>query len=180
MRVWIGCLACYNGGDLVGDWYDADGSASDVTAEELHQNAQWLDPSEDRSDHEELWVFDTDEAPHSSLAREMSPLEAAEIGSRLTDLEDNHIDPAAYAAFCDLFGHDFLDDVLSDFEESYNGEHQSREDFAQELADDLGCINPDAGWPNSYIDWERAARDLFMDYSDAPAPGGCIYVFRDI
>ena len=23
-RVWIGCLACYNEGNLVGDWFDAD------------------------------------------------------------------------------------------------------------------------------------------------------------
>ena len=28
-RVWIGCLACYNEGRLVGDWYDA------ITADEI-------------------------------------------------------------------------------------------------------------------------------------------------
>ena len=34
------------------------------------------------------------------------------------------------------------------------------EDYAEELADDLGLINRDASWPNSCIDWERAAREL--------------------
>lgn len=39
------------------------------------------------------------------------------------------------------------------------------EDYARELAEDIGAINPDAGWPTYCIDWERAARDLQMDYS---------------
>ena len=33
------------------------------------------------------------------------------------------------------------------------------EDYAQELADDIGAINSDATWPNNCIDWERAARE---------------------
>ena len=39
------------------------------------------------------------------------------------------------------------------------------EDYARELAADIGAINPDAGWPNNCIDWERAARELRMDYT---------------
>ncbi len=38
------------------------------------------------------------------------------------------------------------------------------EDYAQELADDIGAINTEIGWPNNCIDWERAARELQMDY----------------
>lgn len=34
-RVWIGCLACYNEGRLVGDWHDALG-ADEVTSEDVH------------------------------------------------------------------------------------------------------------------------------------------------
>lgn len=43
--------------------------------------------------------------------------------------------------------------------------------YAQELADDIGAIDSDAGWPNGYIDWERAARDLQMDYTSAEYQG---------
>lgn len=38
-------------------------------------------------------------------------------------------------------------------------------DYAQELADDIGAIDRDAGWPTAYIDWEAAARALQMDYT---------------
>ena len=38
------------------------------------------------------------------------------------------------------------------------------EDYAQELAEDIGAINNDMTWPNTCIDWERAARELQMDY----------------
>ena len=37
--------------------------------------------------------------------------------------------------------------------------------YAQELADDIGAIPKDAGWPCTCIDWEQAARELRMDYT---------------
>jgi antirestriction protein len=39
------------------------------------------------------------------------------------------------------------------------------EDYARELADDIGAIDKDAGWPTHCIDWEQAARELRMDYT---------------
>lgn len=45
------------------------------------------------------------------------------------------------------------------------------ETYAQELADDCGMINSDAGWPNNCIDWERAARELQMDYTSVDFDG---------
>lgn len=39
------------------------------------------------------------------------------------------------------------------------------EDYARQLAEDIGAIDPDAGWPLSYIDWVRAADALKMDYA---------------
>ena len=37
--------------------------------------------------------------------------------------------------------------------------------YAQEFAEDLGAIDSNAAWPNNCIDWERAARELRVDYS---------------
>lgn len=37
--------------------------------------------------------------------------------------------------------------------------------YAQELAEDIGAISPDATWPLNRIDWEAAADDLSVDYS---------------
>ena len=39
------------------------------------------------------------------------------------------------------------------------------EEYAQELAEDVGAIDSNATWPNNCIDWERATRELQMDYS---------------
>jgi len=44
-------------------------------------------------------------------------------------------------------------------------------EYAQELAEDIGAVSSDASWPNGYIDWERAARDLRMDYTSAELAG---------
>lgn len=39
------------------------------------------------------------------------------------------------------------------------------EDYAKELAEDIGAIKNDAVWPNTCIDWAQAARELQQDYS---------------
>ena len=38
-------------------------------------------------------------------------------------------------------------------------------EYAQELAEDIGALNADAGWPNNCIDWDKAADMLQQDYS---------------
>ena len=38
------------------------------------------------------------------------------------------------------------------------------EEYAQELAEDIGAIAKDASWPASYIDWKAAAEALQQDY----------------
>lgn len=49
-------------------------------------------------------------------------------------------------------------------------------DYARELAEDIGAVNPDAGWPLYCIDWERAARDLRMDYTAVDFDGVTYWV----
>jgi len=56
---------------------------------------------------------------------------------------------------------------LSDVDEAYAGEYASDEDFARQLAEDIGAINNNASWPNNCIDWEFAAKELMHDYSSS-------------
>lgn len=44
------------------------------------------------------------------------------------------------------------------------------EEYAQELADDIGGAKPDV-WPYTHIDWEAAARDLQQDYTTVSFDG---------
>lgn len=61
-----------------------------------------------------------------------------------------------------------------------HGEGMIRESYftryAEQLADDLGCINGDAKWPMNHIDWEAAARDLKHDYTTIDFGGDTYYV----
>ncbi len=41
------------------------------------------------------------------------------------------------------------------------------QEYAQELAEDIGAISASATWPNNCIDWESAANELKYDYTCA-------------
>ena len=51
------------------------------------------------------------------------------------------------------------------------------EEYAQVLADDIGRIPKDAGWPQTCIDWEWAAKELKYDYSSVDFRG-TTYLYR--
>ena len=48
--------------------------------------------------------------------------------------------------------------------------------YAQEYADDVGAIPRDAGWPTAYIDWDRAADALRMDFASIEIEGVTYWV----
>lgn len=45
------------------------------------------------------------------------------------------------------------------------------EDYARQLAEDIGAIDRDANWPNNHIDWEAAADELRIDYTEVDFDG---------
>jgi DNA repair exonuclease SbcCD ATPase subunit len=50
------------------------------------------------------------------------------------------------------------------------------QEYAQQLAADIGAINKDASWPNTCIDWEQAARELQQDYTSVEFDGVTYWV----
>lgn len=64
---------------------------------------------------------------------------------------------------------------LMDFNESYSGEFASDEDFAEDMATQIGAIDRKSTWPNNCIDWEMAAKELMYDYSEQDG-----YYFRNL
>ena len=48
--------------------------------------------------------------------------------------------------------------------------------YAEQLADEIGAINKKAEWPHTHIDWEAAADELKMDYSDVEFDGVTYYI----
>lgn len=51
-------------------------------------------------------------------------------------------------------------------EEAYVGEFCNDEKFAEHIAQESGALLENPSWPNDCIDWEKAARELMMDYSE--------------
>lgn len=45
------------------------------------------------------------------------------------------------------------------------------EDYARDLAEDIGAISRDSHWPANCIDWEQAANELRMDYCSIEVDG---------
>lgn len=94
-------------------------------------------------------------------------------------IEDANYEPEVYAAFFSGYGQpkDFseLEEYIERADEAYNGSYSSDEDFAQDMAEQLGCMEESRSWPHSCIDWEQAARELMYDYFEADG-----YYFRSL
>lgn len=75
--------------------------------------------------------------------------------------------------------------ALADEAEGYgdwrHGETLIRESYfeacARELAGVIGATNRNAAWPHNCIDWERASRELMMDYTEVDF-AGVAYLIR--
>lgn len=176
LRAWVGCLACYNGGDLVGAWFDAE-ECGDVTLEGVHTVGRASGGVAELAGHEELWCFDLD-GFGGLISGECSPMEAARVASLVADLDDDRLE--ALGAFRANYGGEVSEDMLSSFGDSYVGRFDSEKDYAYEWAEESGADLDSAGWPFSCIDWDRAARELFMDGFWSADTSGGVHVFRDV
>lgn len=173
-RAWIGCLACYNAGDLVGDWHSA-AEAADVTVAGLHAGSG-IDIIERGC--EELWVFDHEHIPEKG---EMDPQRAAAWGARIAEV------PAwqrpAFLAWIATGAHVVDGDdlpVISDFEERYAGEWNTFREFADHSVDETGILDGASDEAQRYFDYAAFADDLVHDYTTATCDDGGIFVFRNL
>jgi len=84
-------------------------------------------------------------------------------------IERSNYDIEALQAWLEL-GNDNFDD----FEEAYQGEYSTDEDFAEQLCTECGDI-PDELPSYIHIDWEWTAREIMMDYVEENG-----YYFRNL
>lgn len=69
------------------------------------------------------------------------------------------------AGYCSDFQHGEVMIPTRDFEE-----------YAEELASEIGAIDHNASWPLSHIDWKAAAEELAQDYTEVEYQGTSYYV----
>lgn len=159
--VYVGTYAKYNNGDISGEWVDL----SDYSdSEELL--ARFAEIHDDESDPEYMIQDKEGESCILSMIGEsMSDEEWEKILEKISEIEDSHLDIEVISAYCAGFGYNLADVDISDIEDAYSGSYDSEEDFAEDMADQLGYEIPNQ-WPFRCIDWEWAARELMYDYTE--------------
>lgn len=173
-NVWIGCLACYNAGKLVGDWVEADNAADYVPCTRI----------EFGSPHEEWWVMDHENFD-GLLTGECSPHEAQQLAELHNQLIDAAIPLEAFVAWCDNSGDTYTEgaDRIDDFRDAYRGHHGSKGDWAHSFLDDTGMLDQLPEWAKSHTDalvesWLESARNGGEFWAEEAADGG-VHIFTN-
>lgn len=116
-------------------------------------------------------IIDRDIFDSRDVIERISDLEAQDSeddGSGLDDFERGELDALER----------FAEDASSVADWEY-GETFIRgsyfEEYAEQLADDIGAIDGNASWPLNHIDWKAAAEDLLQDYSEFQLDGITYY-----
>lgn len=176
LRVWPGCLSCYNAGRLVGAWIDA-ADAGELTVERLHQ----LAGAPLRVGCEEIWCLDGD-GPWPGF-HEMGLSEAQEWADAYAEVEpwlwpalSAWVASGAYVAA----GNGSVP-VPSDFIDHLHGEFDSWADFVEHWLTETSYMDR---WPEAaqtYFDAEKFGRDLAFDFTnDALAVRGRLRVLESL
>ena len=114
--------------------------------------------------------------------REIAGEWRAELEGIAEGWEESEIDRdliTACESLCGELGCDPTPDDLQAWGNNYDPtmiREDAFEDYARELAEDIGAIPSDAGWPACCIDWEQAARELAMDYTSVRFMGDDYYI----
>ena len=170
MRIWVGCLACYNAGELIGEWIDVAETAEDeLTPEFIH--------GRDTS-HEELWVTDF-EGFEDLIDGEGSVSLFYSAAELFREAEESYVGVPALVAWLKFEGLNWDDHraVIEDFKERYVGEYDSGADCAEgELAEIYADVIEALPESLRYrIDWDGVWTDMRASGEYFEADG---YYFR--
>ena len=162
-RIYVACLAAYNNGMLHGQWIDANQSA-----EAIHDQIKDMLGQSPIPRAEEWAIHDYE----GFCGLRLSEYQDIDTVAEMAALIQEHGE--AWAKFAEYEGIEYA--TLERFEEAYAGEWDSEEDFAEDLASETMEIPEHLQF---YIDYEKLARDLFInDYYSADGEGCKVYVFR--
>ena len=160
-RAWIGCLACYNDGRLVGKWLDTD------ELEDL--DTATICPI---FNHEEFWVMDHEGLP---ISGECSISEAYRYGVAVKLVAEQ----AEYSNIPLVVALQYVEDSnitnpdnWPDVRDDYRGVAESEQDYVLEYLEESGIELP--SWVQ--VDWRNTFEELTEGMSTYRHDGG-FYVF---
>lgn len=163
---WIGCLSCYNNGELNGKWITAQHAADEMAADEITYNGQALTittgdytaPRCRKCGGDEFDVFDTEHLPTKMTAAEF--YKHAETLAELDDAGDLE----RITALAGFLGMETLEELITYDENNYCGEWNTFQDYAEHFAHDADLLSTMPEHLAYYFDYEKYARDLAHSY----------------
>lgn len=157
-RVYVGTFHKYNTGSLYGKWLELS-DYSDI--EEFYDACKQLHADEEDP---EYMYQDYENLPHELISEYGISANIFEVLEAIELMDENHREP--FLVWCDNRSRNLakeeIYDLISGFEEDYQGEYDDEKDFAREIVEELYDLPSIA---KQYFDYEAFARDLFMtDY----------------
>lgn len=166
-RIYVASLSDYNAGILHGVWIDFDTCLNVDEVWEAIDTMLADSPTAKRGGlPAEEWAIHDYEGFGGIAVSENETIgtlwQAYELLSGLDDLEA-FADWMAYARSADIS--EVTEGNIETFQDTYRGWYRSKEEFAEELIEELGMLSNADELLSRYFDYEAFARDLFMsDY----------------
>lgn len=167
-RIYVACLASYNNGRLHGRWIDVDPDVDMMRAEIAEMLAASPEPGA------EEWAIHDYEGFGDYRVSEYESLTLLAIMAQVA--EDKNVPVACVGGFLSLMGCSETD-LREAFGESYRGEWESFEDFAEHEFDELH-LDKVPEFVRSYIDYDKYARDLEPEFDWVSDGQGSVWVFQ--
>jgi antirestriction protein len=167
-QIYVSTFQNYNNGSLFGKWLNlSDYSCFD----------ELLDAMKDLHKDEEDPEFMFQDFECSNFFESQNFIGESFISSKIYEIAEqinnSDVNQEMLEAYFDCFGSSEIDEMIEKAQDSFYGNYDSDEDFAQCLLEDCGDI-PQNLPSYIYIDWSRSAKDLMFDYSSSNG-----YYFRN-
>lgn len=157
-KVYVGTYGKYNNGSLSGAWLDL----SDYSdKEEFYEACRELHGDEEDA---EYMFQDYENIPEALISESWLSEKFFELRDAIEKLSET--EQEAFFVWCDHHNSDIseedADDLISSFEDEYQGEYKDEEDYAYEIVEQCYDL-PE--FVKTYFDYSAFARDLFItDY----------------
>lgn len=161
-RIYVACLAAYNSGYLHGAWIDADQDEDDLLKE-----AQAILDSSPIPNAEEWAIHDSEGFGDLRLSEYTSMETVAQLAKFVLEHGDVGVGLLEYNGMN-------IEEAERMLEECYYGEHESEADFVSDFMEETQPVPEHLQF---YIDYERMARDWFVNDFLSINAGGKVHVF---
>ncbi len=170
-KIYVACLAAYNGGQLHGEWIDANQEVHEIQANITSMLERSPEP------YAEEWAIHDCEGFGSISISEWPGIERV---STLAKLIAAHAEPFSIW-YENQDGSNFdISELEEMFLEQWQGTFESDTDFAYKLFEESGQLSRLPIWAQNYFDYESYARDLHLGGDFSFTRHNCqTYVYRN-